>query len=53
MINIVSHVDIELDAKIQYKYNIEGIPDKPMTKIILYSVQIISNLRKRSLYEAK
>lgn len=45
MMEIASHADIELEAKIQYI--IEGIPDEPLNKSILYGAQSISDLRKR------
>jgi len=45
MMEIVSHADIELEAKIQYI--IEGIPDEPLSKTILYGAKNITDLRKR------
>lgn len=45
MMEIVSHADIELEAKIQYI--IEGIPGEPMNKTILYGAKSIKDLRKR------
>lgn len=44
MMEIASHADIELEAKIQYI--IEGIPDESLNKTILYGAQSISDLRK-------
>lgn len=45
MMEIASHADIELEAKIQYI--IEGLPDEPQNKTILYGAQSIRDLRKR------
>jgi len=42
---IASHANIELEAKIQYI--IEGIPDEPLSKTILYGAKNITDLRKR------
>lgn len=42
---IASHADLEMEAKIQYI--IEGIPDDPVNKTILYSAQNIKQLRKK------
>ncbi|KAG5319684.1 TF26 protein, partial [Pseudoatta argentina] len=51
MMEIASHADIELEAKIQYI--IEGIPDEPLSKTILYGARSINDLRKRlTQYEA-
>lgn len=44
MMEITSHADIELEAKIQYI--IEGIPDESLNKTILYGAQSIIDLRK-------
>lgn len=50
MMEIASHADIEIEAKIQYI--IEGIPDEPQNKAILYTSRSIRDLRKRlSQYE--
>jgi len=45
MMEIASHADIELEAKIQYI--IEGISDEPLSKTILYGAKNITDLRKR------
>ena len=50
MMEIASHADIEMEAKIQYI--IEGIPDDPVNKAILYAAYNIKSLRKKlSQYE--
>lgn len=51
MMEIASHADIELEAKIQYI--IEGIQDEPFNKSILYGARDIKELRARlTQYEA-
>jgi Arginine methyltransferase-interacting protein, contains RING Zn-finger len=51
MMEIASHADIELEAKIQYI--IEGIQDEPVNKSILYGARSVKELRTRlSQYEA-
>lgn len=45
MMEIASHAEIEIEAKIQYI--IDGIPDDPINKTILYGAQDIRQLRKK------
>lgn len=51
MMEIASHSDIEIEAKIQYI--IDGIQDEPVNKTVLYGAKDIKDLRKRlTQYEA-
>jgi len=52
MLEIASHVEMEIGSKIQYI--IDGIPDDEVNKTVLYGAKTIKDLRKRlPIYEAQ
>ena len=52
VLEIASHAEIELEAKIQYI--IDGVPDQEANKSILYGASTIKELRKKfAHYEAQ